>query len=404
VSKYLLAVLCALAILLPAIAEAETTVTPYGFVLLNASYSTRTVNDYPFLAAAPGTGEPNFIMTPRQSRLGVRIKSDAAHSPAGSIEVDFWGLRGSGRSGSLQTAPRLRRAFLELDFNELDLLAGQDWIAPAPLNPTSIMHVAIVGMMNSGNLWGRAPQIRGSWMAVADENQAVKLDLALARPIANDATMTPVEQGDVLGAGERYGWPAIQGRAGYSIKGSTALSVGLGGTYCRMDFGDDPAGDDNFGTSHFIAGDAALTAGRLTFQGEAYVGENIGGYSSNAGYVLVADSMRVDGVWSRYSRFEGIQATGGWGEVKLAVTPVVDVAVNAGMESVDDEFLGNGAVKSNFTVMGNVIHKGIKGVQIGLEAGYIQTERIHDKPGTAEKETDDGRDNMNVNLSFMFSF
>jgi hypothetical protein len=51
-----------------------------------------------------------------------------------------------------------------------------------------------------------------------------------------------------------------------------------------------------------------------------------------------------------------------------------------------------------------VIYKGIKGVQLGIEAGYIKTERIADDPGTDAKETDDGRENLNANVSMMFSF
>jgi hypothetical protein len=390
---------------LPAAAAAKVEISPYGFVLVNASYSTRAVTDYPVLAPAMGSGEPSFVITPRQSRLGMKMKSDAEHSPAGCVEVDFWGLRGSGGNGGpTQSAVRLRRAFVELDLGAVDLLAGQEWSVVAPLNPTSIMHVAIVGMMSSGNLWARFPQVRATVHPVADETRDLKCELALTRPFGGDGVMTPVEQGDVLAAGERYGWPWIQGRVGYAAKGAVSVTAGVGGQYGREDFGKDPAGDENFGTSAVVAGDLQITAGRLTLSGEVYSGRNIPSFYSNARYALVPDSMQVDGVWRRYGRFEGIRTTGGWGEIKVAATGTTDVAVNAGVETLDDEFLAEAAVQSNLTVMGNVIYKGIKGVQLGIEAGYIKTERIADDPGTDAKETDDGRENLNANVSMMFSF
>lgn len=392
-------------LLLPAIAAAGVETTPYGFVLLNSSYNSHSLADIPVLAPVSGA-EPNFLMTPRQSRFGLKMKSDAQYSPSGAIEVDFYGLRGSGAAGGpTQTGIRLRRAFFELHLDKVDVLFGQEWVVLAPLNPTSLMHVAFPGLMASGNLWARLPQVRGTFKPVADDQNEVKLDLAFSRPYGSDGTMTPVEQGDVLARGERYVWPWIQGRLGYSMKGTTAVTVGAGALYGREDFGEDPAGDDNFGTAVAVAGDLQVVVNPVTVSGEGFFGKNIRTLFSTAGYALDPDTLVVGGVRKPYNRFEGIQAMGGWGEIKLAVVPdKLDIAASAGFELVDDEFLANDDVKSNMTVMGTAIYKGIKGVQIGFEVGWITTERIADKPTTKDKDTDDGRENVNANLSAMFSF
>lgn len=400
-------------LLWPAIAVAGVETTPYGFVLLNSSYNSHSVTDVPVLAPASGA-EPNFLMTPRQSRFGIKMKSDAEYTPSGAIEVDFYGLRGSGQPGGpTQTSLRLRRAFFEVHLNKLDILFGQEWVVLSPLNPTTLMHVSLPGMMASGNLWARLPQIRGTFKPLADEQDEVKLDLAFSRPYGSDADMTPVEQGDVLARGEKYVWPWVQGRVGYARKGSTALTVGAGALYGREDFGEDPAGDDIFGTALAVAGDLQLVAGRVTVSGEGFFAKNIRTLFSTAGYTLVPDTLVVGGVRKPYGRFEGIQAVGGWGELKVAAVPELDIAVSAGLEAVDDEFLPGAvlrsekdAVKSNMTVMGTMIYKGIKGVQIGFEVGYITTDWMLLKKGSTPASTkqEDGLKNLNANLSAMFTF
>ena len=398
--------LIAAAIFVPGMALADVDVTPYGFVLANASYNTRTRTDVPVIAAPDGAGEPNFLITPRQTRLGLKLKSDASYAPLAIVEIDFWGLRGSGANGGpTQAAPRLRRAFAELHFSSFDLLAGQEWIVLAPLNPTSLMHVALPGMMSSGNLWARLPQVRGTLKAASNEKSEVLLQAALTRPLGADVGMTPVEQGDVLGRGELYGWPWVQGRLGYTMKGSTSLALGAGVHYGQEDFGNDPAGDDITGSSFAVAGDVKLAVNKVTISGEAFAGKNIRTLFSTAGFAMRPDSILVDGDYVAYNEVEGVEVMGGWGELKLAASPKVDLAVSAGMESVDDEFLASGDIKSNTTLLGNVIFKPAKGIQVGVAGGFVNTERIDDDPATADtKETDDGRKNLNANVSLMFEF
>ncbi len=100
-------------LLVPGVVLAAVETAPFGFVLVNASYNTRSMTDVPWVAPGAGAGEPNFNLFARQTRIGFKMKSDAQYAPSGAIEVDFYGLRGSGGNGGpLQAAPRLRRATL----------------------------------------------------------------------------------------------------------------------------------------------------------------------------------------------------------------------------------------------------------------------------------------------------
>ena len=391
------AVFCLLlaGLVIPATLFGAVQVKPYGFVLLNASYNTDAVTDIPVVAPMEDTGEGNFVITPRQTRFGLKMTSDAKYTPSGGIEVDFWGLRGSGSNGGpTQSAPRLRRAFLELHFDSFNLLVGQEWIVFAPLSPTTIMHVSLPGLMASGNLWARLPQIRGTFQP-SDE---VKLQLALTRPLGADATMTPVAQGDVFGAGERSEMPWVQGRIGYSMKGETSLCLGVSGHFGMEDFGQDPQGDDITATSYAVAGDVRLKTGPVTVSGEGFYGQNLKTLFSTATFARVTD---LSGALTDINE---IQTMGGWGEVKFAATPELNLAACAGIEAVDDEYLADGMIKQNLTVLGNAVYTLTDGVKVGVELGYINTERIQDDPATTAKETDDGGSNVNGNLSFMFSF
>ncbi|MFH1279250.1 MAG: hypothetical protein ABIK65_12830 [Candidatus Eisenbacteria bacterium] len=396
-------------LLFPVLARGDVEVKPYGFVLVNSSYSTDAMTDIPVLAPKEDTGNPNFLITPRQTRFGLKMKSDADYTPSGVIELDFWGLRGSGSNGGpTQSAPRLRRAFLELHFGRVALLAGQEWIVFSPLSPTSLMHTSLPGMMSSGNLWARLPQLRGTFKPIADDKNEFKIELALTRPFGGDGTMTPVSQGDVIASGELSRVPGVQGRFGYTMTGSMTLSIGAGGHFVREKFGVDPQGDDVIGTAYAVGGDLMVSAAKVAVSGEVFYGQNIKTLFSNATYVLdetvIIDQGGIE-TGRELNDVNEIKAFGGWGEIKVLPSEKWEAAVSVGIESVDDEFLSNGAVKTNLTAMGTVINKAVKGVKIGLEGGYIKTERIADDPATTgTKETDDGGTNLNGNLSFLFSF
>ena len=235
------------------------------------------------------------------------------------------------------------------------------------------MHCSLPGMMASGNLWARLPQITGT----IKPSDAVKIDLGIARPLASDATMTPVEQADVLGRGERSGVPWVQGRIGYIGKGETRIAAGAGGFFGQLDCGKDVNDDTVTGTALGIAGDIEVQAKKVTLSGEAFYGQNLKTFFGSA-WFTVSDTTVTTGTTGTTvttvfpKEVNEIKSMGGWGEIKFAVSDKFDVAASAGIESLDDEFLKNDDVKQNLTVMGAGICKAIPDVKIGLELGYIR--------------------------------
>jgi len=200
-----------------AAADSDLTVKPYGFVLSNLQYNNNVKADIPTVAALTDTTK-NMLLTARQTRLGLNLgMEEAGWKLAGKAELDFWGLRGSGKNGAaLQSAPRLRLAYFTMTKRKVTLLFGQDWTCFAPLSPESDAHVSIPGFSSSGNLWNRLPQIRFEFKN-ATEKQTTLAQLAIVRPFASDrGSDSTYSQADLLGAGELNGLPFAQGRFAFS--------------------------------------------------------------------------------------------------------------------------------------------------------------------------------------------
>ena len=89
----------------------DLTFKPYGFVLSNLQYNNNVKADIPTVVALTDTTK-NVLLTARQTRIGFNLgMEESGWKLTGKAELDFWGLRGSGRNGAaVQAAPRLRRA------------------------------------------------------------------------------------------------------------------------------------------------------------------------------------------------------------------------------------------------------------------------------------------------------
>jgi hypothetical protein len=426
-------VICAIALAFCATqAWAGPTVKPYGFVLFNYQFNSSWNGDIPVLASEYDEETPNHLLTARQSRLGFKVMSEARFSPMGKIELDFWGLTGSAPAGGvLQSAPRLRVAFLTLSFMDgsLKVTMGQDWVkAFAPLSPSSIAHVSIPEFSGSGNLWNRLPQIRADFTQEVGPGKLL-VSVAACRPFGADidphdpygAGDQEPSQGDYLGAGELSLLPFGQGRVAFSYENGVAVTVGVSGHGGQMDFSQRKSrwiGDPRFGhREHFnedeldekvntwaVAGDVNACFGVVGISGEAFYGRNLGMYFSNAGVGYVSTSLYIVGIHTP-------KAMGGWGQVTIK-PPESPVKINAGagLEQLNKDDLGEwdgwmGAVGQNMTFFGNVMCMAVEGCVFSIEYGMIQTKRVTSAKKAFEAEfEDDAAINHSVNIGCQMKF
>ena len=339
-------------------------VAPYGFVLVNAGYNTDDANPVDIPITAGGDDEKSFLLTPRQTRFGLKMDGTEAMGAkvGGGVEMDFFGLTGSGAAGgATQSAPRLRRAFVKLDWEKTSLLVGQEWIFFAPLSPNSLAHVSIPEVSGSGNLWNRLPQI-----SLEQRMEKLKINLGLLRPFGADVPGDQLRtQTDVPGAGEKKGLPFVQARVGVS----PSKTITVGGS---VHFGQLEVADDNDQT-FAAAVDLAVQRGALGLQAEGFVGEGTNMFFSQAG--------------------RGVATKGGWGQVSYKVDKTTCNA-GFGLESLEEDDLAAGAISKNQTIFANAVRAAAKNVNLAGEIGYV----------TTSYKGGDDQSNLNVNLALQYVF
>jgi hypothetical protein len=139
----------------------KSTITPYGRIELDASYSTRNTNpldpsQFNGYGTAAGTSDNHTsTLNPRYSVFGIRAdRTDGKHVLTGTVEVDFYGET----DNATNLLPRLRLAYLKFspNNNTTSITIGQDWNPIMGLLSDNI-DFSIMGY--TGNLWQRIPQI-----------------------------------------------------------------------------------------------------------------------------------------------------------------------------------------------------------------------------------------------------
>jgi len=391
----------------------DVEIKPYGFILLNANYNDGIKADIP-VKTALSDSISNFLITSRQTRFGLKMSYQQDWKITGNIEMDFFGLKGSGANGGvMQSAPRMRLAFFKLEKENVSFVFGQDWAVFAPLSPASMMHVSIPEFSSSGNLWNRFPQLRFEYKAKLDDKNSLLFQGALLRPLGADITPT-VNQTDELGAGELAKFPFIQGRVAANF--GTSATIGASFHFGQEDFytawggkkivaPDTFAIDDAKTSTMAIAGDLKVKANIVTLSGEAFWGKNLTMLFGNA-------YLRSDSVTGNKYEIDGVGAVGGWGEISIKPKDSkFTFGAGVGMETLKEEdvdsllndniFCSSTPLWKNMTIFATVMYAPFDKVSFGLEFNNIKTTY---KKLEATKIVEKDADNNSVSLAFKFDF
>lgn len=400
----------------PPPAASKVSITPYGFIIGNASFNTGSVNsnEAPTLAVRGSTNvkgdkdglfsDGSFIITPRQTRLGAKMAvamSDDLKAD-GKVEVDFWGLHGSSGPGAItQPTIRLRLAYFTFGTKSMKLLVGQNWSVLNNPFPTSLGHIVIPAFTAGGNLWNRLPQITGIYTSEG----GLQAKLSLIRPhsgkTAGGGSITQADQTD---PGALAAAPMVQGRVQYK---TDLVTVGVAGHFGQEkyaitdkdgNFVDPTDGKflDTKAQSFAGAADVRLTAGNLMIYVEAFVGANLKTLFSLASVRAVpfndaADSPIADTI----ETVEPIKSKGGWVQVSYKLTDHFKINAAGGVERIDDDDRDAVGVVENNMVFANIIYSPYKNLDFGLEGSQNIT--IYTSQPSKAK-------NINVNLALRMKF
>jgi hypothetical protein len=209
----------------------------------------------------------------------------------GRIEADF---QNGGRES--RAVPRMRHAYLQLDWNRHSLLAGQTSDLISPLFPAANGDTL---MWNAANLGDRRMQIRYAY--------AAESGLGFEAGIGATGAVSPLDaDGNGIRDGEAAVVPNFQGRVSYDTE---AFTLGAWSHYGRMHT------DVLFGTkqdfnSYSYGTDFDFRVHpRVRVRGEAWAGSNLGDMRGGIGQFWNAATGRE------------IDSRGGWAEVGLQSGP-----------------------------------------------------------------------------------
>lgn len=311
----------------------------YGFLRLDVIVDSDRPNSIqipgfilsPDLNAPLGTaaGKSDFSMHPRLTRFGFDLEGAPVKGMndaklAGKLEIDFYNLPSSPTSlnSNSREFPRLRHAWLKLDWPGFSLLAGQREDLISPLAPTVNNDLVMWG---AGNLGDRRPQVRAEVKSGAVSIAAMAGVTGAVDNQNSDAS------GNAFYDGEASALPTLQGRIGVGFDGPAAKKKSAIGVWAHtareeLDATATFANGRREFKSHAVGADLNLflTSG-LWLKAEAWTGKNL-------------DDVR-GGIFQGVVGGHEIEAKGGWAELGFVLSPVWTSILGISIDDPESEFL-----------------------------------------------------------------
>jgi hypothetical protein len=385
-----------------------------GILLLNL-FATRGAVDFqdiPEIATqpAPLQGSGAFGGSLRQTQIGLDGFGPEiwGAKTSASLKFDFAGGFPIWPNGATQGIARLRTGIIRFDWDNTSIIAGQDALFLSPLSPTSLASLAVPALAYSGNLWSWAPQVRVEHrIHVSDSSQLLLQGAVMdnlsgqipASAYAPNMNLTPTASPSPVeppSSGENSGQPAYAARVAWT--GSLwdqPITLGTGGYYGRQNWGFGRMVDAWAGTT-----DVSIPLGTFVeFGAEFYRGRALGGLAGGIGQSVLWHGLLEDPTTSVY----GLNAIGGWAQLKFKVTPKLQVNGAFGQDqpfaaelraSGGNQGYYNGILSKNMTPLANLIYQPRSNVAMSLEYRYLKTYPLDSFPNTANR--------VSLNLGYIF--
>ena len=368
----------------------------FGTILFTSVLNSGNVDniDLPTVALPknPDGSQGSLSATPRQTILGIDASGPRVWSAKSSadLSVDFFGGIPYANYTSAAGIVRLRTAHAKLDWRDRALAAAFDRPLISPWQPTSWLTVGEPALAWAGNLWTWTPQLQFTERGILPSR---KLTVAVglmdpAAPGASDADGLRVPN-----PSESSRQPGYEARVGYD--GSLLehpVHLGAGGYYSRQSYTYDRHVDAWAGTADW----SIALARAVGLSGEFYRGRGIGGLGGGA----FKDYVTFD----NYEYLRGLDDVGGWGQLKIVISPSLEANFAFGQDNAFADDLRNSDLVSqqstyvnlarNQDVMGNFVFRPKSYLLLSAEF-----RRIHSWPIAGQ-----GNLNQTVGLAAGYSF
>jgi len=310
---------------------APVKVTPYGVVYFNLFWNESATNnsDVPLWALA---GPSSTSASVRQSRFGLRVAGPLVSGAkvSGALEADFFGGFPAVGIGDNMGVLRVRLANVRLDWTRTSLVAGQDWMVFAPLNPVSLASAGIPLMAATGNPWARLPQVR-----VEHRFGAGLLQGAVLAPSTGDFTAALLYQPS---SGALSQQPFVQGRASVTVRSfartKKPAAFAVSGHYGRSRV---VTPIDRTLDSRAVAADWSLPlTNRMLLSGEAFMGQNLAGFQAAVFQGINPDFAVAGPAGLTLDGPRGVGTRGGWSQLAVTITSTVSALATYGLDDPHD--------------------------------------------------------------------
>ena len=300
-----------------------------GLILFNA-FANRGTVDTPDLAnmALPiaSQAENNAVGAGvRQTIVGVNASGPhlfGAQSSA-DLNIDFFSSELAGGYSAASGIARIHTAHFKLEWPHDRIEVGFTEPLISPLSPTSYASVAQPALAWAGNLSAWAPQIKFEHRVQLSDTNSIALEAGLW-----DAVYGGTNLYNYLPLPSDYEsekWPAVESRISWRAGTDSRFQIGLGGYRGAL--------MTKFGKtipSWAFSTDAMLRLlPKITVSGEFYRGSALAGLGGGSHKdILIGTDSSTGAV-----RGIGLNAAGGWTQVKLNFSPVVEFNAAFGQDS-----------------------------------------------------------------------
>lgn len=360
----------------------------FGMLLLQLASTRGAVDniDLPLLAieSVPGDSGANISAAVRQSQFGFAVFGPPLRGMAtsGDVRFDLFGGFPDATDGLSTPSIRLRTMTFAGEGQRYSLRGGQEAPFFSPLSPTSLAASAYPAFSSSGNIWAWTPQVYLERRFERSERETVTLRAGVLDALTGE--LPAGEYSRFATAGERSRLPASAVRLGWrrSTAGQVSpeahvLSVGGGGYYARHNWG-----FERMVHAWALTGDWEVPVlPDVLLSGEAYVGRAIGGLGGGAHSSVLFDGAPADPASTVFP----MRSTGGWTQLKLTVTPRLELNLASGFDrSRPQPFQGllqppseePPSASRNVTGLANVIYQARSNLFFSVEYRRLWTNRL----------------------------
>lgn len=352
----------------------------YGFIRFDAYYNTARMNSVIIPAfvlpendvAAEESNDDEFAMDARLTRFAFDVNAGHIGSAdvTGKLETDFANFP-PGVTESRET-PRIRLAYINLDFGDFTVRLGQDWDTIAPYFPAINNELL---MWNAGNLGDRRPQAALIWNTGDPAGTEFELRAAAGFTGAVDAldldaalaagTTPPRQFTSTTFDGWDAGHPNGELRMAVTFPSwvdAKRTTLGAWGYVAGLETDARFDGDRHF-TPWAVGADWMLPLfGPIALKGELFVGQALSDVRGSIGQNI------------NTATGEEIEGWGGWTEFIWQATDELKLSFGGTIDDVDDGDVAAGGRELNWSLYVASHYNWGGGLKSGLDVIYWETQ------------------------------